>query len=70
MLSLAFICGEHAGPEPNELYYVSSLPVEDAMPPWRTGKFSYYANQQMFSPLKPLPQSLPGPRQRIYRNEL
>lgn len=46
------------------------LPAEDAMPPWRTGKFSYYANQQIFSSLKPLPRSLSGPRQRIYRNEL
>lgn len=70
MLSLAFIHGKHADPEPNGLCYAPPLPVEDAMPPWRTGKFSYYANQQMFSPLKPLSRTLSGPRQRIYRNEL
>lgn len=57
---ISFIRGGNIRPEPGK-------PVRRAdKPPWRSGKFSYYANQEMFSSLKPLPRASCG-RQKIWR---
>lgn len=49
----------------------SPLPAEyDELPPWRSGRYSYYANQKMFSDPRRFLPHLGGPPGKIYRTEL